>query len=75
MVYSLTHGINRAQNATHLPINIVKPIDKATPLLGTAISDNEVLHLTLTSTEHQVMVIKKSIFPLKLEMPTSSMLV
>lgn len=46
MVYSLTHGINRAQNATHLPINIVKPIDKATPLLGTAISDNEVLHLT-----------------------------
>ncbi|AJJ61345.1 Hcp family type VI secretion system effector [Yersinia aldovae] len=46
MIYSLTHGINREQNANHLPINIIKPVDKSTPLLGMAISNNELLHLT-----------------------------
>ncbi|MDN0085934.1 Hcp family type VI secretion system effector [Yersinia nurmii] len=45
IVYSLTHGINREQNSNHLPVNIIKPIDKSTPLLAIAISNNEELYM------------------------------
>ncbi|CAI0690690.1 Hcp family type VI secretion system effector [Serratia fonticola] len=47
MVYALTHGINREQHASHQPFIITKPIDKATPLIGMAISNNEELYLLL----------------------------
>ncbi|CAQ82194.1 MULTISPECIES: Hcp family type VI secretion system effector [Photorhabdus] len=43
LVYSLSHSISREQNVSHHPIVIKKPIDKSSPLLGLAISDNEVL--------------------------------
>lgn len=43
MVYELSHVISREQNANHQPIVITKPIDKSSPLLGKAISENELL--------------------------------
>ncbi|THD53054.1 Hcp family type VI secretion system effector [Enterobacteriaceae bacterium ML5] len=47
MVYELSHAISRNQNASHQPIIIQKPIDKSSPLLGKAISENELLTCTL----------------------------
>ncbi|MFU2315789.1 Hcp family type VI secretion system effector [Rahnella sp. PCH160] len=43
MVYELTNSISREQSSTHHPVIIKKPIDKSSPLLGKAISDNEIL--------------------------------
>jgi hypothetical protein len=43
MVYELSHSISREQNASHQPLIIQKPIDKSSPLLGKAISENELL--------------------------------
>ncbi|MDX7999041.1 Hcp family type VI secretion system effector [Xenorhabdus sp. Reich] len=44
LVYSVDHDVSRDQNVNHHPITITKPIDKSSPLLGVAISDNENLH-------------------------------
>ncbi|CAM4031011.1 Hcp family type VI secretion system effector [Rahnella bruchi] len=43
MVYELSHSISREQNAAHHPVIITKPLDKSSPLIGKAISENEVL--------------------------------
>jgi type VI secretion system Hcp family effector len=43
MVYELSHIILRKQNVNHQPLIITKPIDKSSPLLGKAISENELL--------------------------------
>lgn len=45
MIYSLTHSMSREEHIAHMPINIIKPIDKSTPMLGIAISNNERLDL------------------------------
>lgn len=42
-VYELSHSITREQNSNHHPVTIKKPIDKSSPLLGVAVSDNEEL--------------------------------
>lgn len=41
LVYSSQHDITREQNVNHHPIRITKPLDKSTPLLLVAISNNE----------------------------------
>ena len=43
MVQELTHGISRQQNVNHQMLTIRKPVDKSSPLLNKAISENEVL--------------------------------
>ncbi|MBV6818419.1 Hcp family type VI secretion system effector [Rahnella sp. PD12R] len=43
MVYDLSHAISREENANHHPVFITKPIDKSSPLLGKAVSENEIL--------------------------------
>lgn len=43
MVTSLSHGLSRAQNVNHQELTITKPVDKSSPLLGKAISENECL--------------------------------
>lgn len=43
MVMSLSHGLSRAQNVNHQELTITKPVDKSSPLLGKAISENECL--------------------------------
>lgn len=40
---SLSHGLSRAQNVNHQELTITKPVDKSSPLLGKAISENECL--------------------------------
>ncbi|MGK4330765.1 Hcp family type VI secretion system effector [Lonsdalea quercina] len=40
-VYELVNNINRTENVSLLPVEIRKPIDKATPLFAQAINDNE----------------------------------
>ncbi|MBQ4772913.1 Hcp family type VI secretion system effector [Pectobacterium versatile] len=45
MVYSFEHVLTREQNINHGPISFIKPIDKSSPLLGVAISNNECLNL------------------------------
>ncbi|WP_145480326.1 Hcp family type VI secretion system effector [Yersinia similis] len=40
-VLSLNHSISRQQNVAHHPVHFVKTIDKSSPLLGVAISENE----------------------------------
>lgn len=44
MVLGLTHSITRDHNVNHHAISIIKPVDKSSPLLGKAISENEVLN-------------------------------
>lgn len=41
LVFAVRHSISRAQNSHHHPLEIIKPIDKSSPLLGVAISNNE----------------------------------
>ncbi|MBF7994897.1 MULTISPECIES: Hcp family type VI secretion system effector [Rahnella] len=43
MVYSMKHTLSRDQNVNHHEVTILKPIDKSSPLLGKAITDNEIL--------------------------------
>lgn len=43
-VLSLNHTLSNEQNVIHHPVQLVKPIDKSSPLLGVAISTNEILH-------------------------------
>jgi type VI secretion system Hcp family effector len=43
MVYELLHTMSREQNVNHHPVIITKPVDKSSPLLGKAISENEIL--------------------------------
>jgi len=49
MVYGLSHSITRVENAAHHPVIITKPVDKSTPLLGKAISENEILNCDFDS--------------------------
>ncbi|PHM29066.1 Hcp family type VI secretion system effector [Xenorhabdus innexi] len=42
-VLSLNHSITRQQNVSHSPIQLIKPIDKSSPLLAMAIDSNESL--------------------------------
>ncbi|WP_413530614.1 Hcp family type VI secretion system effector [Rahnella inusitata] len=44
MVYELSHTISRDENANHHPIFLTKPVDKSSPLLGKAVSENEILN-------------------------------
>jgi type VI secretion system Hcp family effector len=43
MVMAINHGMSREQNVNHQSLTFVKPVDKASPLLGKAICDNEKL--------------------------------
>lgn len=43
MVYELSHMLHRQQNVNHQPLIVTKPVDKSSPLLGKAISENEIL--------------------------------
>lgn len=43
MVLGMSHGLSRAQNVNHLALSIQKPLDKSTPLLSKAITENECL--------------------------------
>ncbi|EKT54253.1 Hcp family type VI secretion system effector [Providencia sneebia] len=40
-VIGLNHSMTRTQNSSHHPIQILKPIDKSSPLLGVALNNNE----------------------------------
>lgn len=46
-LYELNHSMSREQHVSHHPVVIVKPIDKASPLIGIAISNNERLDATI----------------------------
>lgn len=41
MVLGLSHGLTRAQNVNHQMLVIQKPVDKSSPLLSKAITENE----------------------------------
>lgn len=43
MVYGMNHSLSRVQNVNHQAVTIIKPIDKSSPLLAKAITDNEIL--------------------------------
>ncbi|ENA0609660.1 Hcp family type VI secretion system effector [Enterobacter bugandensis] len=43
MVLGLTHNLVRQKNVNHLALTVAKPVDKSSPLLGKAITDNELL--------------------------------
>ncbi|HDZ8013041.1 TPA: Hcp family type VI secretion system effector [Citrobacter amalonaticus] len=43
LIYELSHGLNRNQNVNHQTVVIRKPVDKSSPLLNKAITDNEIL--------------------------------
>jgi len=48
MVYALMHSISRDQNVNHHELVITKPVDKSSPLLARAISENETLTCDFT---------------------------
>lgn len=43
MVYEMEHKLTRINNINHQMLTIKKPIDKSSPLLSKAITDNEIL--------------------------------
>ncbi|MCS2169181.1 Hcp family type VI secretion system effector [Scandinavium sp. TWS1a] len=43
MIYGLNHKTERQQNVNHHEMQIIKPIDRSSPLLNKAINDNEQL--------------------------------
>ncbi|CBG91100.1 Hcp family type VI secretion system effector [Citrobacter rodentium] len=43
LIYGLDHETTRQQNVCHHELRIVKPVDRASPLLNKAINDNESL--------------------------------
>ncbi|RXJ16614.1 Hcp family type VI secretion system effector [Lelliottia nimipressuralis] len=43
LIYSLSHALSRERNVNHHHVSIVKPLDKSSPLLAKAITDNESL--------------------------------
>lgn len=43
LVFSFAHTLSREQNINHQNATIIKPVDKSSPLLAKAISDNESL--------------------------------
>lgn len=43
MILGLNHGITRDQNVNHQTFSFIKPVDKSSPLLGKAITENEIL--------------------------------
>ncbi|MTD27504.1 Hcp family type VI secretion system effector [Erwinia sorbitola] len=45
-VLSLNHSLSREQHCNHHPIEFIKPVDKSSPLIGVAISNNERLTAT-----------------------------
>lgn len=47
-VYEMIGHLSRQQNSVHHPVEIRKPIDKATPLIAQALSSNEILNVGLT---------------------------
>ncbi|AHG18772.1 Hcp [Chania multitudinisentens RB-25] len=46
-LYELNHSMSREQHVSHHPVVIIKPIDKSSPLIGIAISNNERLDATI----------------------------
>lgn len=50
IVLGLSHGLTRAQNVNHQMLVIEKPVDKSSPLLTKAISENECLTCDLSIT-------------------------
>lgn len=49
-VLGLNHSISREQNVSHHPVQFIKPIDKSSPLLGVAITENEPIDIIFTFT-------------------------
>ncbi|WP_071603991.1 Hcp family type VI secretion system effector [Dickeya sp. NCPPB 3274] len=45
-VLGLNHTITREENVAHHPIQLIKPIDKSSPLLGVSVTSNESLTAT-----------------------------
>ncbi|MDC9603619.1 Hcp family type VI secretion system effector [Xenorhabdus griffiniae] len=45
LIISFEHEITRMSNVNHRPVSFIKPIDKSSPLLGVAISENEELEI------------------------------
>ncbi|HKN02835.1 MAG TPA: Hcp family type VI secretion system effector [Buttiauxella sp.] len=43
MVMGLSHSLTRQQNVNHQALRMIKPVDKSSPLLGKAITENECL--------------------------------
>lgn len=43
LIYELSHGLIRNQNVNHQSVVIRKPVDKSSPLLNKAITENEIL--------------------------------
>jgi type VI secretion system Hcp family effector len=43
LIYELSHGLSRNQNVNHQTVVIRKPVDKSSPLLNKAITENEIL--------------------------------
>jgi type VI secretion system Hcp family effector len=47
MILSFEHEITRSMHVNHGPVAFIKPIDKSSPLLGIAISNNEKLDIII----------------------------
>lgn len=48
LVVSLSFDISRSQNLSHHPVSITKYIDKSTPLLMVAITNNEIINCDIS---------------------------
>jgi len=65
-VISLNHIMTREQHVSHHPVAFTKPIDKSSPLLGIAISNNELLNAEFSMYRTNAFGVIENFFEVKL---------
>ncbi|MFW0764874.1 Hcp family type VI secretion system effector [Trabulsiella odontotermitis] len=66
MIYGLNHRTTREQNVSHHEVQIIKPIDRSSPLLNKAINDNETLECEIELYRVNPMGLQEAYYKIKL---------
>lgn len=66
MIYAFSHETSRQQNVNHHELQIVKPIDRSSPLLNKAINDNETLECEIVLYRTNQMGLQEIFYKIKL---------
>lgn len=69
MVMTVNHGMSRVQNVNHQCLTFIKPVDKSSPLLGKAITDNEILSCEFSFYRTSPAGLNECYYVLNLSMP------
>lgn len=64
MIYALEHETTHQQNVNHHELQMIKPVDRSSPLLNKAINDNETLECEIFLYRTPLQECRKSIIKL-----------